>query len=105
MKKSLVLLLPLFCMLFISSGNALAQKKAEKQIIFEYVDPLKKVFPETSYFPSEKATADVARGEHASFQFVLRSGLPMESVSVTVEAPVNGNEKLGIIKTGFVGFG
>jgi hypothetical protein len=28
----------------------------------------------------------------------------MENVSITVEAPVNGNEKLDIIKTGFVGF-
>lgn len=104
MTKSIFLLLSLLYVIIINSGNALAQKKVEKQIIFEYVDPLRKVFPETSYFPSEKAAANVARGEHASFQFVLRSGLPMENVSVTVEAPVNGNEKLGIIKTGFVGF-
>jgi len=104
MTKSIFLLSSIFFAVLINSSNALAQKKVEKQIIFEYVDPLKKVFPETSYFPSEKATADVARGEHASFQFVLRSGLPMENVSVTVGAPVNGNGKLGIIKTGFVGF-
>jgi len=104
MTKSIILLVSFFFMILINSDNVFAQKKVEKQIIFEYVDPLKKVFPETSYFPSEKANADVARGEHASFQFVLRSGLPMENVSITVEAPVNGNEKLDIIKTGFVGF-
>ncbi|MBA7572090.1 hypothetical protein ES708_13865 [subsurface metagenome] len=104
MKKSLVLLLTLLFIIIISSGNALAQKKAEKQIIFEYVDPLKKVFPETSYFPFERATADVARGEHASFQFVLRSGLPMENVSVSVVAPQQRDTKLDGIKTGFVGF-
>lgn len=43
-------------------------------ITLQYVDPLQKVFPETNIFPYQKpAIANVARGEHATFQFVLRS--------------------------------
>ncbi|MFV0506635.1 MAG: glycoside hydrolase domain-containing protein [Bacteroidales bacterium] len=76
----------------------------KKDITFEYVDPLQKIFPESSYFPAQKAHADVARGEHASFQFAVRSGLTLEDVQLEVTSPIAGNTKLEDIKTGFVGY-
>ncbi|MCG8306796.1 MAG: DUF4091 domain-containing protein [Cytophagales bacterium] len=74
------------------------------EVIFEYVDPLKKVFPESTYFPSADARADVARGEYATFQFVLRSGFSLKNVRVQTDVPTMGNRALGKIKTGFVGY-
>ena len=74
------------------------------EIHFKYIDPLQKVFPESNYFDSEKAHADVARGEHATFQFVVRSNANISDLSISVEPPINGNSTLSNIKKGFVGF-
>lgn len=41
-------------------------------VFFEAVDPLEKVFRETAFFPAVEPVADVARGEPATFQFVVR---------------------------------
>ncbi|GGZ24993.1 hypothetical protein GCM10007049_16810 [Echinicola pacifica] len=74
------------------------------EIIFEYVDPLIKVFPESSFFRPSPAHADVARGEHASFQFVIRGNSGIEELRVQVSAPTNKGSELSDIKTGFVDF-
>jgi hypothetical protein len=61
--------------------------KENKQLagmMLEAVDPLQKVFPEVSLFPSLKATADVARGEHATFQYAFRSSFPVEHLTASV---------------------
>ncbi len=71
---------------------------------FEAVDPLEKVFPESNYFAPIKAHADVARGEHASFQFVVRANAEIENLKLDVNAPENGESTLSDIRTGFVGF-
>jgi hypothetical protein len=52
-------------------------------IILVAVDPLMKVFPEVALFPDLKANADVARGEHATFQFAFRSMLPVEHLTAS----------------------
>ncbi len=41
-------------------------------VFFEAIDPLEKVFRETAFFPTVEPVADVARGEQATFQFVVR---------------------------------
>ncbi len=71
---------------------------------FEAVDPLQKVFPESNYFAPMEAHADVARGEHASFQFVVRANAHIKNLQVKLDSPTNGEEQLSEIKTGFVGF-
>lgn len=76
----------------------------QEEIVFQYIDPLKKVFPESSYFPMQEAHADVACGEDAGFQFVIRSGFALEDVTVKVDEPTLNDIKLTEIKTGFVGF-
>jgi hypothetical protein len=74
------------------------------EVVFEFVDPLKKVFPESSYFPETEAHADVARGEHASFQFIVRSGLALKNLKITAVIPEIGSAELAEVKTGFVGY-
>jgi len=45
----------------------------EDIVILVAVDPLQKIFKENAFFEEVDPIADVARGEHASFQFVIRS--------------------------------
>lgn len=58
-----------------------------------YVDPLIKIFPETNIFPVSEAIADVARGEYATFQFVLKSSSALTEVSAQIEQ-VGGTSSL-----------
>ncbi len=78
--------------------------KVEQSVQFEAVDPLQKVFPESNYFAPHEAHADVARGEHASFQFVVRAGADIKNLKVKVDSPQLDDSVLSEIKTGFVGF-
>ncbi|MEN7547667.1 glycoside hydrolase domain-containing protein [Rapidithrix thailandica] len=80
------------------------QARIEQSLVFEYVDPLEKVFPETAYFQKQKAHADVARGEHASFQLVVRSPFPVEELQLVLTPFQNGEYTLSEMKTGFVEF-
>ena len=73
-------------------------------VIFEYVDPLEKVLPESGYFKETKAHADVARGEHASFQFVVRSNDDIKNLSLEITPPEKHGTELLEIQKGFVEF-
>ena len=69
------------------------------------VDPLDKILPETSWSPEYTQTEEVAAGEHATFQFALRSSVDLKDVRITMEAPVDdAGHKLGDVTTGFVDF-
>lgn len=71
---------------------------------FEAVDSLQKVFPESNYFAPRDAHADVARGEHASFQFVVRANADIRNLRIQVNTPKSEDSELTAIKSGFVGF-
>lgn len=77
---------------------------AQPNILFQYVDPLQKVLKEAAFFPEKPALAEVARGEHASFQFVVRSDAPLQGVSAKVlfEGPAQG--VFADVQVGFVGY-
>ncbi|MCL3780952.1 DUF4091 domain-containing protein [Prolixibacteraceae bacterium JC049] len=90
---------PLIVLLFILS----ACDKSET-LLFEYVDPLQKVFPESSYFDHAEAHADVARGEHASFQFAIRANADIKQLKVEIAPLKSGNNVLDQIKYGYVGY-
>ncbi len=69
------------------------------------VDPLRKILPETAVLPACEPRADVARGEHASFQFAVRSlhdlrGLRVEAGEFRAAA---GPGHLPAASTGYVG--
>ena len=95
--KLLILILPI---LFYMNGC----NDYKNEVLFEYVDPLKKVFPESSYFPPMLAHADVARGEYATFQFIIRSGLSLKNVQIETQTPFLNGVTLGEVKTGFIGY-
>lgn len=81
-----------------------AQDNQEDEVIFQYVDPLIKVFRNTAEFPKSEARADVARGEHATFQFVVRSGHHLRDVKVSVEALKSDSDQLDEVKVGYLGY-
>jgi len=73
-------------------------------LIFKSVDPLQKVFKETAFFNETEATAHVARGEHATLQFVVRCQQNVTSLKLEVSALQNGDNIISDIKVGFVDF-
>lgn len=74
----------------------------ESRIQFEYVNPLQKIFPENTYFPVIEARADVARGENASFQFVVRGSESIKDLEINVKPLKKNDLLLWQINTGFV---
>lgn len=100
MKKILLLILAV-----VSLGQQLSAQSVEYFITFERVDPLKKVFKESNFFPSFTEPADVARGEYATFQFAVRSALPLKDLQFTVTPFSNGKgNELVASRVGFVDY-
>lgn len=77
-------------------------QNVEDFITFERVDPLKQVFKESSYFPEYSDTVKVAKGECATFQFAVRSALPLKNLQFAVTPFSDGNG--GNITASRVGF-
>ncbi|WP_455673572.1 glycoside hydrolase domain-containing protein [Phocaeicola sp.] len=94
----------LICLLFIIS--ACGTPAVEDQITFTQVDPFLKIFRESNFFPEYNATAEVAAGEHATFQFAVRAGLPLKELSAQVTAFTNekGETLQSAPRTGFVDY-
>jgi len=74
----------------------------EDYVTFVSVDPLEKVFKETSYFNSSGASAEAGIGEYATFQFALRSSVPLKKVKIRVYEPQNGKIRLPVERKGLV---
>jgi hypothetical protein len=76
----------------------------EQIAILQFVDPLEKVLREAAYFPNRPAVAEVARGEHATLQFVFRCDQPIQGLRAEV-GPVALNEhRLPEAEPGYVGY-
>jgi hypothetical protein len=75
------------------------------RLLFEAVDPLEKVFRETAFIPSIEPAADVARGEHASFQFIIRgSGRILNLKAQAGEFRSESGGRLPAAQIGYVGY-
>jgi len=74
------------------------------RLLFEAVDPLEKIFRETAFFPGAGAEADVARGEHASFQFALRSTGILRGFKAEATEFRSDNGRLEPARIGYVGY-
>ena len=80
-------------------------RSVDKMVVVESVDPLVKVLREASVFPPHEPVMDAARGEHASFQFVVRADEPISGLQVEAGVPEAGEgDVLSAPKTGFVGY-
>lgn len=97
-----LLLTVLITPLLLSAQNG--SGKYSDIITFTGVDALKKVLREDSYFEDYTPVVDVARGEHASIQFVIRSSKSIKQLKATTDAPAFKGNKLKEVKCGFVGF-
>jgi hypothetical protein len=76
----------------------------QSNITISSVDPLVKVLRTEQNFKTSSAVADVARGEYATFQFVLRSGINIDQLKVTYQEATKGSSSLGNAKIGYVGY-
>ena len=67
------------------------------------MDPLEKVFKEELYFVETPDTAIVAKGETATFQFVLRSIYLIQELKVDDGDLANGGRQIAATLKAFVG--
>ncbi|MBR9999279.1 MAG: DUF4091 domain-containing protein, partial [Cyclobacteriaceae bacterium] len=91
-----------FIALIVLSGSSIGE--IDEIMVFKTVDPLEKIFKETSFFNEKEAGAFVARGEHASFQFVVRSRLNISGLKLEVGDLKNGHNVLSDIRVGYVDY-
>lgn len=92
----------LFCIMLVACTNS---SNTEDIISFERVDPFLKIFRESNYFPEYNETEDVAAGEHATFQFVIRSAAALKDLSVEVSPFTNEQgATLPTVRPGFVDY-
>ncbi len=96
----LALMLALAC----CSSRRLARETPENEIVFQYVDPLIKVFRETAVFPKQEARADEARGLRATFQFAIRSNRQLNNLRVSVGDLHSNSGGLNAAEVGYIGY-
>lgn len=74
-------------------------------ITFKQVDPFLKVLRESNFFPEFTDTVEVAKGENATFQFAVRSGLPLKDLQFDVTAFRSGQgASMNVSRKGFVNY-
>lgn len=86
------------------SSQRLTSKILENEIVFQYVDPLIKVFHNTVDFPIQEARADEARGLRATFQFVIRGNKQINNLRVSVGDLYFNSGKLNAAEVGYIGY-
>ena len=99
MKNLIVLFLITSAILFSGCSHSV-----ENTILCVPLDPLEKVFTEESYFVENPDTAAVARGETATFQFVIKSVYPIQCLKVEAGDLSNGNRQITATLKAFVGY-
>ena len=80
------------------------RQSVKDTVICVQLDPLQKVFTEESYFEENPDTVAVARGETATFQFVLKSAHRIQDLKINAENLSNGDQKIAATMKAFVGY-
>ena len=79
--------------------------QTESMITFKQVDPLAKIFRESNFIPEFNEYAEVAAGEHATFQMAIRASLPLDDLCIEVSDFKSENgDTFNDITTGFVDY-
>ena len=76
----------------------------QSHTLFQYVDPLEKVFPGDKLFADREALRNAVRGGHANFQYVFRCNEPVDNLNIEVSTPAMEGKQLGKPSAGFIGF-
>ncbi len=84
--------------------NGCSHPDVKEILVFQAVDPLEKIFKETAFFNEKEALALTARGEHASFQFVVRSQQNVSSLKLEVTGLKYEDQVISDIRVGYVDF-
>jgi len=79
-------------------------QSADHAVLCVQIDPLQKIFTEESFFVDNPDTADVAKGETATFQFLLKSASHIQDLKIEAGNLVNGNQKIEATLKAFVGY-
>ncbi len=74
------------------------------EVVCIQLDPLEKVLKEQIYFEENADTAAVAKGETASFQFVVRSIHPMKDLKIEAAELISENQAIPAGLKAFVGY-
>ena len=91
-------------LLVVGCNSKISEEELNKILVFQSVDPLEKIFKETAFFNVREPLAHAARGEHATFQFVIRPQVRITSLHSTVTPMTNGRDTLSDIKTGYLDY-
>ncbi|MCE5341278.1 MAG: DUF4091 domain-containing protein [Planctomycetaceae bacterium] len=99
--KSICHWISIFALLFLFTATAHCNPHLQTWTI----DPLTKVFKDTQLTNSDVPFTEVARGEYATLQIVVRSDKKVESLTASLEPlMLNKTHKLENIKIRFVGY-
>lgn len=77
---------------------------AQKNLQVAFVDPLQKIFPETTFFGKVDPVAHVAKGEYATFQLAIRSAYELMGLKLNILIPDFDNDQNENIEVGYVDY-
>ena len=89
---------------FLQCRGPLSGEALERVLQVSTVDPMDKIFRETGEFLEAGAVAEVARGEHASFQVALRGAGHIVDLKATIRSFSSGSAEIGDVRTAYVGY-
>jgi len=98
--QGLVLMLALTC----CSPGRFAGETPENEIVFQYVDPLIKVFHNSVEFPNQEGHADEPRGLRATFQFIILSNHELTNLHVSVGDLHSNSGGITAGEVGYIGY-
>ncbi len=104
-KFPITLVIVLLLSAIVKGQTAWTKTATDDMVSFVAVDPLQKIFKETAFFEDADPVADVAIGEHASFQFVVRSTKTIRHMTASVtQLSRNPDLMAHNSQIGFVGY-
>lgn len=86
------------------SGNDDELEEIGATIVCRQTDPLDKILPDQKDFTEYTSPMEVAKGETASYQFVLRSSWPLTDVRIEASSMESGDYSFPASFTAFVGY-
>lgn len=90
--------------LFMACDSRIPERELDDILVVRSVDPLEKIFKETSVFNVREPLAHAARGEHATIQYVVRPQYAVSTLTCTAGPLTSGSDTLTDIRIGYVGY-
>lgn len=94
----------LAALFFEACDTSIPEGELDEILVVRSVDPLEKIFKETSVFNVREPLAHAARGEHATIQYVVRPQHTVSSLTCSARPLTSGSDTLADIRIGYVGY-